>query len=91
MTLIRYCPECSHTGPVPETAIDCCPDGSHAVMVPEAVASQARIGFDAKREQDRMIAKLTGPDFRLECRLHTLDGDFDNLSAAELRSILARA
>jgi hypothetical protein len=41
----RYCPECSHVGPVSDGARDCCPDGNRAAMVPETIAKQARVGF----------------------------------------------
>ena len=49
--MTRYCPECSHIGDVPTTAIDCCPDGNHARIVPQRFAELCRDTF--KRSIDK--------------------------------------
>ena len=42
---VRYCPECSYIGEVPETCISCCPTAKPE-YIDEEIAKQAKIGFD---------------------------------------------
>jgi len=45
--MVRFCPECGYTGPVPEGCINCCPDGSNAALMPINTAKACAENFRA--------------------------------------------